>query len=111
MTSTLTSNDSVEAPTPASLLNIPIKANEQLVDSVNPSILTAVSNNNNNNTNIINANIKSAKSNLMASKDATNNKDANKDTFFTLKKWNLVAMWSWDVECEVCAICRTPLMG
>lgn len=110
MTSTLTSNDSVEAPTPASLLNIPIKANEQLVDSVNPSILTAVSNNNNNNTNIINANIKSAKSNLMASKDATNNKDANKDTFFTLKKWNLVAMWSWDVECEVCAICRTPLM-
>lgn len=24
-----------------------------------------------------------------------------KDTVFTLKKWNLVAMWSWDVECEV----------
>lgn len=35
----------------------------------------------------------------------------NKDTVFTLKRWNLVAMWSWDVECEVCAICRTPLMG
>ena len=33
------------------------------------------------------------------------------DNMFTLKRWNLVAMWSWDVECEVCAICRTPLMG
>lgn len=34
-----------------------------------------------------------------------------KENVFTLKRWNLVAMWSWDVECEVCAICRTPLMG
>ena len=25
---------------------------------------------------------------------------------FTLKKWNAVAMWSWDVECDTCAICR-----
>jgi RING-box protein 2 len=33
------------------------------------------------------------------------------DCVFSLKRWNLVAMWSWDVECEVCAICRTPLMG
>jgi hypothetical protein len=43
----------------------------------------------------------------------SSNKDSNnnRDTVFTLKKWNLVAMWSWDVECEVCAICRTPLMG
>ena len=40
-----------------------------------------------------------------------NNNTINKDTVFTLKRWNLVAMWSWDVECEVCAICRTPLMG
>ena len=38
------------------------------------------------------------------------NKNFNKDNCFTLKKWNLVAMWSWDVECEVCAICRTALM-
>jgi len=41
--------------------------------------------------------------------NATNKE--NKDKVFTLKKWNLVAMWSWDVECEVCAICRTHLMG
>ena len=38
-------------------------------------------------------------------------KSVPNDTVFTLKRWNLVAMWSWDVECEVCAICRTPLMG
>ena len=35
----------------------------------------------------------------------------NKDTVFTLKRWNLVAVWSWDVECDVCAICRTFLIG
>lgn len=38
-------------------------------------------------------------------------KTFDKDNCFSLKKWNLVAMWSWDVECEVCAICRTALMG
>ena len=30
---------------------------------------------------------------------------------FTLKKWNIVAMWSWDVECDTCAICRVQVMG
>uniref|UniRef100_A0A0N5AHT8 RING-type domain-containing protein n=1 Tax=Syphacia muris TaxID=451379 RepID=A0A0N5AHT8_9BILA len=29
---------------------------------------------------------------------------------FTLKKWNLLALWSWDVECDICAICRVQLM-
>lgn len=29
---------------------------------------------------------------------------------FTLKKWNGVAMWSWDVECDTCAICRVQVM-
>lgn len=33
------------------------------------------------------------------------------DNFFTLKKWNAVAMWSWDVECDTCAICRVQVMG
>ena len=33
------------------------------------------------------------------------------DRMFTLKKWNLVAMWSWDVECDTCAICRVQVMG
>lgn len=39
------------------------------------------------------------------------NPASNKDTVFTLKRWNLVAVWSWDVECDVCAICRTFLIG
>lgn len=30
---------------------------------------------------------------------------------FTLKKWNAIATWSWDVECDTCAICRVQLMG
>ncbi|EDS43197.1 conserved hypothetical protein [Culex quinquefasciatus] len=32
------------------------------------------------------------------------------DKMFTLKKWNAVAMWSWDVECDTCAICRVQVM-
>ncbi len=36
--------------------------------------------------------------------------DANKnEKMFTLKKWNAVAMWSWDVECDTCAICRVQV--
>eukprot|EP00466_Bigelowiella_natans_P012178 jgi/Bigna1/92215/estExt_fgenesh1_pm.C_70013 len=27
-----------------------------------------------------------------------------------LKKWNAVAMWTWDIEVNVCAICRNLLM-
>ena len=45
-----------------------------------------------------------------AAATATSQK-ASKDTVFTLKRWNLVAVWSWDVECDVCAICRTFLIG
>ena len=42
-----------------------------------------------------------------------NNKDFVKasEKMFTLKKWNAVAMWSWDVECDTCAICRVQVMG
>ena len=32
-------------------------------------------------------------------------------SLFTLKKWNAVAMWQWDVECDTCAICRVQVMG
>ncbi|CAD7078269.1 unnamed protein product [Hermetia illucens] len=32
------------------------------------------------------------------------------EKMFTLKKWNAVAMWSWDVECDICAICRVQVM-
>ena len=28
------------------------------------------------------------------------------ERMFTMKKWNAVAMWRWDVECDTCAICR-----
>ncbi|XP_027506432.1 RING-box protein 2 isoform X2 [Chiroxiphia lanceolata] len=31
------------------------------------------------------------------------------DKMFSLKKWNAVAMWSWDVECDTCAICRVQM--
>lgn len=38
------------------------------------------------------------------------NEAAKNDKMFTLKKWNAVAMWSWDVECDTCAICRVQVM-
>ncbi|CAF3349545.1 unnamed protein product [Rotaria sp. Silwood1] len=43
-----------------------------------------------------------------------NNSNPTSDTLsssvpFTLKRWNLVGIWSWDVAHDVCAICRTAL--
>lgn len=29
---------------------------------------------------------------------------------FELKKWNAVALWSWDIEVDNCAICRNHTM-
>ncbi|XP_015039432.2 RING-box protein 2 isoform X2 [Drosophila persimilis] len=41
----------------------------------------------------------------------TDDSDTSKpENMFTLKKWNAVAMWSWDVECDICAICRVQVM-
>ena len=37
-------------------------------------------------------------------------RESNEDSLFTLKKWNAVAVWSWDVECDTCAICRVQVM-
>ena len=36
--------------------------------------------------------------------------DKGGEKMFTLKKWNAVAMWSWDVECDTCAICRVQVI-
>lgn len=43
--------------------------------------------------------------------ESTPSKDQGGQKMFTLKKWNAVAMWSWDVECDTCAICRVQVMG
>ena len=39
------------------------------------------------------------------------NTSRNSERMFTVKKWNAVAMWSWDVDCDTCAICRVQVMG
>lgn len=43
--------------------------------------------------------------------DRGDSSDNKNEKMFTLKKWNAVAMWSWDVECDTCAICRVQVMG
>ena len=43
--------------------------------------------------------------------ESTPSKEPGVQKMFTLKKWNAVAMWSWDVECDTCAICRVQVMG
>lgn len=43
--------------------------------------------------------------------DSGDDKGEKPEKMFTLKKWNAVAMWSWDVECDTCAICRVQVMG
>ncbi|KAG1697374.1 RING-box protein 2 [Nymphon striatum] len=39
-----------------------------------------------------------------------NSSEVKSERMFALKKWNAVAMWRWDVECDVCAICRVQVM-
>ena len=39
-----------------------------------------------------------------------NGETEKQERMFSLKKWNAVAMWSWDVECDTCAICRVQVM-
>ncbi len=41
---------------------------------------------------------------------ATTEESGAGEKLFSLKKWNAVAMWSWDVECDTCAICRVQVM-
>ncbi|KAE8749935.1 hypothetical protein FOCC_FOCC003405 [Frankliniella occidentalis] len=45
------------------------------------------------------------------SSDRVDNETPKPEKMFTLKKWNAVAMWSWDVECDTCAICRVQVMA
>ena len=47
---------------------------------------------------------------VMASSSNKHVETADEGKLFTLKKWNVVAMWSWDVECDTCAICRVQVM-
>jgi RING-box protein 2 len=42
--------------------------------------------------------------------DRIDSEATKNEKMFTLKKWNAVAMWSWDVECDTCAICRVQVM-
>jgi RING-box protein 1 len=36
--------------------------------------------------------------------------DAGPPPRFEVKKWNAVALWSWDIQVDTCAICRMHLM-
>lgn len=48
---------------------------------------------------------------LVLSHSTSSGSKSSGDKMFSLKKWNAVAMWSWDVECDTCAICRVQVMG
>lgn len=48
---------------------------------------------------------------LVLSHNSSSSSKSGGDKMFSLKKWNAVAMWSWDVECDTCAICRVQVMG
>ncbi|CAB4057975.1 RBX2 [Lepeophtheirus salmonis] len=42
--------------------------------------------------------------------EETSSNSSPSQKLFSLKRWNAVAMWSWDVECDTCAICRVQVM-
>mmetsp|Transcript_5460 Transcript_5460/g.8058 ORF Transcript_5460/g.8058 Transcript_5460/m.8058 type:complete len:142 (-) Transcript_5460:122-547(-) len=39
----------------------------------------------------------------------SSNKKVSSAPRFEIKKWNAVAMWSWDICADTCAICRNSL--
>jgi RING-box protein 1 len=41
--------------------------------------------------------------------DHSNSNDGQIMPRFEIKKWNAVAMWSWDICADTCAICRNSL--
>lgn len=47
---------------------------------------------------------------VLSSHSGTAGSRPGSDKMFSLKKWNAVAMWSWDAECDTCAICRVQVM-
>ncbi|XP_029923026.1 RING-box protein 2 isoform X2 [Myripristis murdjan] len=47
---------------------------------------------------------------LVLSHNTSSGSKSGGDKMFSLKKWNAVAMWSWDVECDTCAICRVQTL-
>lgn len=36
--------------------------------------------------------------------------ESEKTQRFTIKKWNAVALWAWDIVVDNCAICRNHIM-
>lgn len=42
--------------------------------------------------------------------DSVAAESAKAQPIFELKKWNAVALWSWDIEVDNCAICRNHTM-
>lgn len=53
----------------------------------------------------------SEESSVVLSHNSSLGSKSSGEKMFSLKKWNAVAMWSWDVECDTCAICRVQVMG
>ncbi|XP_077397262.1 RING-box protein 2 isoform X2 [Festucalex cinctus] len=47
---------------------------------------------------------------MVLSHNTSSGSKSGGDKMFSLKKWNAVAMWSWDVECDTCAICRVQML-
>ncbi len=36
--------------------------------------------------------------------------DQKPDKYFEVKKWNAVALWSWNIHVDNCAICKNHIM-
>ena len=42
--------------------------------------------------------------------DATGGPKEGSGKKFEIKRWNAVALWAWDIQTDVCSICRGQLM-
>lgn len=51
-----------------------------------------------------------AKMDTKADTEVVHAVDGSEGSRFQLKKWNAVALWSWDIQVDTCAICRNHIM-
>uniref|UniRef100_A0A5F8HJD4 Uncharacterized protein n=1 Tax=Monodelphis domestica TaxID=13616 RepID=A0A5F8HJD4_MONDO len=45
-----------------------------------------------------------------SSHSRSSDSQSRKDKMFSLKKWNMMVMWSWDVECDSWLITRRQFL-
>jgi RING-box protein 2 len=64
----------------------------------------------NDKTDLVETNLKDIISPKKSKNEGDDDLFENSEVIFKLKKWNHVCLWQWDVDNDVCAICRIVIL-